>query len=155
MRESLAAFDRGRRSVIPGRTIRWFIRATRPSPARPAAPGHRANVPAQVTAQPPSCGGALGGSPQPHVGVVLERLADRALDLAQGALRGTRRRGERAAQRLDHELVRLGGELEAAPLAGGADDAACRPGEPDEPVRLTAASAGRELRGRSRPPSAA
>jgi short-subunit dehydrogenase len=30
--ESLAAFDRGRRSVIPGRTIRWFIRATRPSP---------------------------------------------------------------------------------------------------------------------------
>ncbi len=30
--ESLAAYDRGRRSVIPGRTIRWFIRATRPSP---------------------------------------------------------------------------------------------------------------------------
>jgi len=30
--ESLAAFDRGRRSVIPGRTIRWFIRLTRPSP---------------------------------------------------------------------------------------------------------------------------
>ena len=26
------AYDRGRRSVIPGRTIRWFIRATRPSP---------------------------------------------------------------------------------------------------------------------------
>lgn len=32
VRESLAAYDRGRRSVIPGRTIRWFIRATRPSP---------------------------------------------------------------------------------------------------------------------------
>ena len=32
----LAAYDRGRRSVIPGRTIRWFIRATRP-PARAAA----------------------------------------------------------------------------------------------------------------------
>jgi short-subunit dehydrogenase len=30
--ESLAAYDRGRRTVIPGRTIRWFIRATRPSP---------------------------------------------------------------------------------------------------------------------------
>jgi short-subunit dehydrogenase len=30
--ESLDAYDRGRRSVIPGRTIRWFIRATRPSP---------------------------------------------------------------------------------------------------------------------------
>jgi short-subunit dehydrogenase len=30
--EALDAYDRGRRSVIPGRTIRWFIRATRPSP---------------------------------------------------------------------------------------------------------------------------
>jgi short-subunit dehydrogenase len=30
--ESLAAFDRGRRSIVPGRTIRWFLRATRPSP---------------------------------------------------------------------------------------------------------------------------
>jgi short-subunit dehydrogenase len=32
VRESLAAYDRGHRSVIPGRAIRWFIRATRPSP---------------------------------------------------------------------------------------------------------------------------
>jgi short-subunit dehydrogenase len=32
VRESLAAYDRGRRSIIPGRTIRWFIRATQPSP---------------------------------------------------------------------------------------------------------------------------
>jgi short-subunit dehydrogenase len=31
-RESLEAWDKGRRSVIPGRTIRWFIRVTRPSP---------------------------------------------------------------------------------------------------------------------------
>ena len=30
--ESLEAFDRGRRSLIPGRTIRWFIRVTQPSP---------------------------------------------------------------------------------------------------------------------------
>jgi uncharacterized protein len=30
--EALAAYDRGRRSVIPGRRIRWFIRATKPSP---------------------------------------------------------------------------------------------------------------------------
>jgi short-subunit dehydrogenase len=30
--EALEAYDRGRRSVIPGRRIRWFIRATRPSP---------------------------------------------------------------------------------------------------------------------------
>ena len=32
VREALAAYDRGRRFMIPGRTIRWFIRATRPSP---------------------------------------------------------------------------------------------------------------------------
>jgi short-subunit dehydrogenase len=32
VRESLEAFDKGRRSIIPGRTIRWFIRATQPSP---------------------------------------------------------------------------------------------------------------------------
>jgi short-subunit dehydrogenase len=32
VRESLEAYDAGRRSVIPGRTIRWFIRATSPSP---------------------------------------------------------------------------------------------------------------------------
>jgi short-subunit dehydrogenase len=30
--ESLEAWDRGKRFVIPGRTIRWFIRATAPSP---------------------------------------------------------------------------------------------------------------------------
>jgi short-subunit dehydrogenase len=30
--ESLKAWGKGSRSVIPGRTIRWFIRATRPSP---------------------------------------------------------------------------------------------------------------------------
>jgi short-subunit dehydrogenase len=30
--ESLAAYDRGRRSIVPGRRIRWFLRATRPSP---------------------------------------------------------------------------------------------------------------------------
>jgi uncharacterized protein len=30
--ESLAAYDRGRRSIIPGRRIRWFLRFTRPSP---------------------------------------------------------------------------------------------------------------------------
>jgi uncharacterized protein len=30
--ESLAAYERGRRSIVPGRVIRWFIRATRFSP---------------------------------------------------------------------------------------------------------------------------
>jgi len=32
VQESLEAFDKGRRSIIPGRTMRWFIRATSPSP---------------------------------------------------------------------------------------------------------------------------
>jgi short-subunit dehydrogenase len=30
--EALDAYDRGRRSVIPGRVIRWFLNATRPAP---------------------------------------------------------------------------------------------------------------------------
>ena len=29
--ESLAAYDRGRRSIIPGRGMRWFMRVTKPS----------------------------------------------------------------------------------------------------------------------------
>jgi short-subunit dehydrogenase len=33
-REALAAWDRGRASVIPGRVIRWFVRANRPVPER-------------------------------------------------------------------------------------------------------------------------
>jgi uncharacterized protein len=32
VREALEAYDRGRRSLIPGRAIRWFIRATQPAP---------------------------------------------------------------------------------------------------------------------------
>jgi short-subunit dehydrogenase len=32
VRESLAAWDRGRASIVPGRVIRWFVRANRPVP---------------------------------------------------------------------------------------------------------------------------
>jgi uncharacterized protein len=32
VRESLAAYDRGKRSVIPGTVIRWVMRASKPSP---------------------------------------------------------------------------------------------------------------------------
>lgn len=32
VREALEAYDRGARSFIPGRTIRWFLRATSPGP---------------------------------------------------------------------------------------------------------------------------
>src|SRR5687767_9506937 len=79
--------------------------------------------------------------PQAHVGVVLERLRDRALDLAQGALGSARGGGQRAAQCLDHEPMRLAGELEGAPLAGGADDPSGRAREAHQPVRLAAARA--------------
>jgi short-subunit dehydrogenase len=32
VRESLAAYDRGKRSFVPGRVIRWFLRASQPAP---------------------------------------------------------------------------------------------------------------------------
>ena len=32
VREALEAYDRGRRSVIPGIVMRWFMRLTQPSP---------------------------------------------------------------------------------------------------------------------------
>ena len=32
--ESLAAFDRGRRAIVPGRVIRWYMRVNRPTPER-------------------------------------------------------------------------------------------------------------------------
>jgi short-subunit dehydrogenase len=32
--EALAAYDRGRRQIIPGRVIRWFIRVSKPVPTR-------------------------------------------------------------------------------------------------------------------------
>jgi short-subunit dehydrogenase len=32
VRESLAAWDRGKRSFVPGRVIRWFLRASQPTP---------------------------------------------------------------------------------------------------------------------------
>jgi short-subunit dehydrogenase len=30
--EALRAFDQGKRSIVPGRTMRWFLRATKPGP---------------------------------------------------------------------------------------------------------------------------
>jgi short-subunit dehydrogenase len=32
--EALAAYERGRRSIIPGRMVRWFLRASQPFPTR-------------------------------------------------------------------------------------------------------------------------
>ena len=78
--------------------------------------------------------------------VVLERLAHRPLDLAQRRGLGRRRLGQRLAERLDHEAVRLLGERERARLAAGADDAAGGAGEAGQVLGLAAARAGGELR---------
>jgi hypothetical protein len=32
--EALAAYDRGRRSIVPGRVFRWYMRLNRPVPER-------------------------------------------------------------------------------------------------------------------------
>ena len=52
---------------------------------------------------------------------MLERLGDRALGLAQGALARVGALRERSSDRFDHESVGLAREGEAAPLAGLAD----------------------------------
>ena len=65
-REALAAFDRGRRSMIPGRTIRWFIRATRPQPARGAAPRRRAPLPPALSEREPRAPYTRIGSARPR-----------------------------------------------------------------------------------------
>ena len=78
---------------------------------------------AQISAQV----GAVSASAdraQPQVRVVLERLEDRALGLRERARRRVRRLGQRPAERLDHEVVRLLVERERARLARRADDAA-------------------------------
>src|SRR2546430_4919352 len=49
-------------------------------------------------------------APQAHVPVVLDRLADRAVDLPQCRPGGARHRRQRMRQRVDHEAVRLFGQ---------------------------------------------
>ena len=61
---------------------------------------------------------------QPDVRVMLDRLGDRALGLAQRALGRVGRLGERRAERAGEERVRRLVEREAAGLARAADDAA-------------------------------
>ena len=80
-----------------------------------------------------------------HVSVVLERLADGALDLAQRRRLGLGRLAERLRQRLDHEPVRFLGEAEGAGFAAAADDAPGGAGEAGQVLGLAAARAGGEL----------
>ena len=81
------------------------------------------------------------------VGVMLERLGDRPLGLAQGPIAGLRRPRQGAAQRLDHEPVRLRREPEPTPFAGAAYDPAGGAGEADQLIGLAAARARAELGG--------
>ena len=87
---------------------------------------------------------------QTHAGVVLDRLRDRPLGLAQRALGGVRRGGERRAEGAREELVRGLVEREARGLAGAADDAAGGAREAREVVLRAARRARGELRGEAR-----
>ena len=68
--------------------------------------------------------------------VVLHSFGDRAIYCPQRCFAGFRGVRERRPERLGHEPVGLAGEREARRLAGGADDAARRAGEPAEVVAL-------------------
>src|SRR5205823_9473200 len=83
---------------------------------------------------------------QTNVPVVLGKLGDRPLDLAQGAQLGVRRLRERAPERLDHEAVGFLVERERRGLARLADHAAGGAGEAEEVLALAARGARRQLR---------
>src|SRR5881392_1225765 len=83
---------------------------------------------------------------QVDAGVMLERLDHRAVGLAQRALGCGGRLRQGAAERLDHELVRLRVERERRGLTRRADDAAGGAREADEVLALPARRARRELR---------
>ena len=104
VRDSLRAYDRGKRSVVPGRLMPWLMRGDRRAQAG-QAPRHRADLPARE----------LGRGSQVHVRVVLERLGDRPVGLRGDAALRTRRLRQRPGERVDHEAVGLLGEREASP----------------------------------------
>src|SRR4051812_14261719 len=76
---------------------------------------------------------------------MLERLADCAVGLAEGAVGRLRELGERAREGVDEEGVRLGAEREGARLAAGADDPARGRRERAEVLALATRGARREL----------
>ena len=98
-----------------------------------------------------ACSHAAGSYPrkrrsQSNVRVMLERLGDRAVGLAQRERARRRRFGERRAERAGEKAVRLLAEREARRLACAADDAARRAAERREVVGLAARRARGELR---------
>src|ERR1700761_7411100 len=88
---------------------------------------------ARVTSMAPILGpgrsAPSGRGAKLDMGVVLEGLADGALDLAQGGRFGGGRLDQGLGEGLDHEAVRFLGEGEGSRLAAGADDAAGGAGE--------------------------
>ena len=94
VRTRSSAYDRGKRSTIPGRFFRWFMRAST------GAEGLSSSAsPSACTAHAPEPlrGGPLGRGAQLHVRVVLERLGDRPLGLARPRPAGGRRLRQRPA----------------------------------------------------------
>src|SRR5215210_1259074 len=86
-----------------------------------------------------------GEAAQPHVGVVLERLGDRAIGLAQGGPERLGRLGERSGQGGGEEVVSLLAERKGASLAATADDAARARREAREVLGIAAGRARGEL----------
>ena len=82
--------------------------------------------------------------------MVLERLVDRTLGLAQRACFGGRRVRQRAADGVDQEGVRVLSQREGARFAAMADHAAGGPREPAEMLALAARRARGQLRRQSR-----
>ena len=87
----------------------------------------------------------LGGRAQLHMRMVSNVSPDGTLDLAQGLFLGARSLGQGAADRADHEAVRVFGERETARFAAGADDPAGSPGEAAQVLGLAAVGTGGEL----------
>ncbi len=89
---------------------------------------------------------SLSGGTQLDVRVVLQSLANCALDLAQSARLGLGSFVERLRQAADHEPMGFLVERKGPRFAAGADDTAGGAGESDQVIGLAAERAGGELR---------
>ena len=139
-REPAPAPGRGRGCASSPRRWRPCLRAGRACPASPRrtrrpiwSPPCRRSYRATACRQPNSC-------------VVLERVGDRPLGLAQRAGVSRRRLGQRPADGVDQEGVRLLGQRERARLAGRAHHAARGAREAAEVLALAARGARGQLR---------
>ena len=97
---------------------------------------------------PPGRPRVLRRGPQADVGVVLERLRDRALGLAQRALRGARRAAASGRPSASTMNRCASGESSKPPRSHAAQTTPpAAPEKPDQALRLAAARAGGELGG--------